>query len=193
MYCGVWLCWATPCALAVIRPWMRSRSLSWEKALHKLAGTWPTMHPATWCRGCGPFSVWHITFLTMAGTGWGTTTLIVPVIRVVWFCYLRPRSYSVAMVLVWQIPETIFHMVTQAPKLGHRCFKTSSLRKTTLVNFKNKISAIFQDGRHSFQYETVFAPNIVKVMTFAWSVHQNVCFWPGESNSAIKISISLAL
>ncbi len=38
------------------------------------------------------------------------------------------------------------------------------------------MAAIFQDGRHSFQYETVFALNIVKVMTLSWSVHQNTCF-----------------
>ncbi len=37
----------------------------------------------------------------------------------------KPDSYSI----VGQIAETIFHMVIQAPKLAHKCFKTSFLRK----------------------------------------------------------------
>ena len=60
-------------------------------------------------------------------------------------------------------------------KIGTQVLQNSLFQKSTLANVKKEMAAIFQDGRRSYQYETVFALNIVKVMTFWWSVHQNVC------------------
>ncbi len=91
------------------------------------------------------------------------------------------------------VTDTLHHSVTTTQHSGTDCWNNLShgdtstkigtqvlqnllSHKSTLANFKNKMAAIFQDGRHSFQYETVFALNIVKVKTFSWSVHQNICF-----------------
>ncbi len=75
---------------------------------------------------------------------------------------------------VGQIAENLSHGDTSI-KISTHVLQYLLSSKSTLANFKNKMGAIFQDGRYPLQYETVFPLNIVKLMTVSLSLQQKMC------------------